>query len=188
MAQAVKRQDVSKVDENRVRRMAEVQGLVLQKSKARREYAPDFGRYRISRPLYRNPHSADGVTHIRHGEPIGFEPVAGAYPQEYGLTLDEAEAWLAGDRTADPIGFSEAFDEVDAGGRPNPALLDLLMRHGLDPAAVQSAVAAQYPTTEKTASPLIETLLHNLARSAAEISFHEKEVSRLILSLKERVV
>lgn len=37
----------SKVDENRLRRMAQRQGLVLQKSARRDPKAKDFGRYRL---------------------------------------------------------------------------------------------------------------------------------------------
>ncbi|HMH94010.1 MAG TPA: hypothetical protein VK586_23390 [Streptosporangiaceae bacterium] len=65
-----------KVRENRLRRMAERQGLRLVKSRRRDPLAVDFGKYRVE--------TADGV-----------EPLAFASPMGWGLTIDEAEDRLA---------------------------------------------------------------------------------------------
>jgi hypothetical protein len=64
-----------KVRENRLRRMAERQGLRLVKSRRRDPLAIDFGRYRVE--------TADGV------EPAVFASLMG-----WGLTIDEAEERL----------------------------------------------------------------------------------------------
>jgi hypothetical protein len=64
-----------KVRENRLRRMAERQGLRLVKSRRRDPLAIDYGRYRIE--------TADGVEAKDPGSPTGWG------------TLDEAEARLS---------------------------------------------------------------------------------------------
>lgn len=66
-----------KVRENRLRRMAERQGLALKKSRRRDERALDFGTYMLVDP-YRNS-----------------VIVAGDRNRGYGLSLDEIEAELA---------------------------------------------------------------------------------------------
>ena len=65
-----------KVRENRLRRMAERQGLRLVKSRRRDPLAVDYGKYRVETP--------DGV-----------EPARFASPKGGGLTLDEAERLLS---------------------------------------------------------------------------------------------
>lgn len=65
-----------KVRENRLRRMAERQGLRLVKSRRRDPLAVDFGKYRIE--------TGDGVEPERFASPMGW-----------GLTLDEVEARLS---------------------------------------------------------------------------------------------
>ena len=71
----------TKVRENRLRRMAERQGLRLVKSRRRDALAIDYGKYRIE--------TADGV------EAPGFDS-----PMGWGLTLDEAEYRLTRPRSA----------------------------------------------------------------------------------------
>ena len=71
----------TKVRENRLRRMAERQGLRLVKSRRRDALAIDYGKYRIE--------TADGV------EATGFDS-----PMGRGLTLDEAEDRLTRPRSA----------------------------------------------------------------------------------------
>lgn len=61
-----------KVRENRLRRMAERQGLRLVKSRRRDPLAVDFGRYRVE--------TGDGVEPARFASPMGW-----------GLTLGEVE-------------------------------------------------------------------------------------------------
>lgn len=65
----------SKIQENRVRRMAERQGLTLSKSRRRDPKALDFGGYMLINA------STNTV-------------VAGSDPSPYSLSLDEAEGWL----------------------------------------------------------------------------------------------
>ena len=64
-----------KVRQNRLRRMAERQGLSLAKSRRRDPNALDFGGYML----------VDATTNA---------VVAGGSPGPYSLTLDEVEAWL----------------------------------------------------------------------------------------------
>lgn len=64
-----------KVRQNRLRRMAERQGLALAKSRRRDPNALDFGGFML----------VDGKTNA---------VVAGGDPVPYSLTLDEVEAWL----------------------------------------------------------------------------------------------
>jgi hypothetical protein len=64
-----------KIQENRVRRMAGRQGLLLSKSRRRDPLALDFGGYML----------VDSRSNA---------VVAGAEPLPYSLTLDDAEAWL----------------------------------------------------------------------------------------------
>ena len=66
-----------KVRENRLRRMAERQGLRLVKSRRRDALAVDYGKFRVE--------TADGVEPARFASPMGW-----------GLSLDEAEARLSG--------------------------------------------------------------------------------------------
>lgn len=75
-----------KVKENRVRRMAERQGLSLSRSRRRDRLATDYGGYML----------ADART---------GSTVAGGHPFAFSLSLDEAEAWLKTppeDRPRDP--------------------------------------------------------------------------------------
>jgi hypothetical protein len=65
-----------KVRENRLRRVAERRGMILQKSRRRDPKAIDFGGYML----------IDAET---NGAILGSSPVA------YSATLDEVEAWLA---------------------------------------------------------------------------------------------
>lgn len=64
-----------KIRENRLRRIAERQGLAVQKSRRRDPRALDYGKYRIIDP------EINGV-------------VAGASPWNYSMDLDEVEEWL----------------------------------------------------------------------------------------------
>lgn len=68
-----------KVRENRLRRMADRQGLRLVKSRRRDPLAVDYGRYRVETSE-------------------GLEPKRFASPMGWGLTLDEVENRLAGGR------------------------------------------------------------------------------------------
>jgi hypothetical protein len=65
-----------KVRENRLRRMAQRQGLRLVKSGRRDPLAVDYGKYRVETP--------DGVEPARFASPMGW-----------GLSLDEAERRLS---------------------------------------------------------------------------------------------
>lgn len=65
-----------KVRENRLRRMAERQGLKFVKSRRRDPLAVDYGKYRVE--------TGDGVEPARFASPVGW-----------GLTLDEAERRLS---------------------------------------------------------------------------------------------
>lgn len=175
----------AKVEENRVRRIADALGLALQKSKTRNEYMPGYGRFRIARPYYSNPHADDGVTYIRNGEPVGYEVVAGGFPVDYGLTLAEAEAWLTGDKSADPIGFGPDFNEYEDDGSLNPALVAQIEGLGLSAAAIKGAIEADYPTR----APNVRTtdlLVLDLARALAAQAYHQKEVARITATLRER--
>lgn len=67
-----------KVRENRLRRMAERQGLILQKSKLRDHRAIGYGTYQLT-------NAATGAI-VASGSPAGF-----------GLSLDEVEKVLTGD-------------------------------------------------------------------------------------------
>jgi hypothetical protein len=70
-----------KVRENRLRRMAERQGLRLEKSRRRDRRALDYGRYQlVDAGMTRRSH------HIVHQD--------WAVGQGFGLTLDEVEAYL----------------------------------------------------------------------------------------------
>ena len=64
-----------KVRENRLRRMAERQGLALEKSRRRDPYALDYGTYQIVDP------DTSGL-------------VASGLDSGFGMTLDEVEKWL----------------------------------------------------------------------------------------------
>lgn len=64
-----------KVRQNRLRRMAERQGLSLTKSRRRDPNALDFGGYML----------VDSATNT---------VVAGSVPVPFSLSLDEVEAWL----------------------------------------------------------------------------------------------
>lgn len=72
--------EVSKVRENRARRMAARQGLALVKSRRRDEHALDYGRYWLL-----SPHNSNAL-------------VAGG---EWGITLEEVEHELTSDREAE---------------------------------------------------------------------------------------
>lgn len=67
-----------KVRENRLRRMAERQGLQLQKSRRRDPRAYDYGSYQL----------VDTATNVM---------AAGNHQTGYGLDLDQVEAWLTED-------------------------------------------------------------------------------------------
>jgi hypothetical protein len=67
---------MDKVRENRLRRMAERQGLVLQKSRRRDPRALDYGVYRL----------------------IDVRRNVNVEPGGEGMSLDEVEAWLTADR------------------------------------------------------------------------------------------
>lgn len=71
--------DADKVRENRLRRVAERQGLALQKSRRRDPRALDYGLYWIVDP------NTSGV-------------VAGAGPTGPCMNLDQVETWLTEDR------------------------------------------------------------------------------------------
>lgn len=73
-----------KVRENRLRRMAQRQGLELQKSRARDPRALGFGGYML--------------VEVRRNA-----VVAGAEGHAYSLTLDEAEHWLTTGTLADEL-------------------------------------------------------------------------------------
>ncbi len=73
--------DLEKVRENRLRRMAARQGLMLRKSRRRDPYALDYGTYQL----------VDMSTNIL----IQWEGIA--YP---GWSLDEVEEWLTRDHDA----------------------------------------------------------------------------------------
>ena len=66
-----------KVREDRLRRMAQRQGMQLQKSRRRDPRATDYGRYMLS--------SADNVV------------VAGHSPNAFSMSLDEVETFLMGE-------------------------------------------------------------------------------------------
>jgi hypothetical protein len=66
-----------KVRENRLRRMAQRQGLMVQKAKLRDPYASGFGTYML----------VDERNFV----------VAMGSPNGFGLTLDEVEEWLTSD-------------------------------------------------------------------------------------------
>jgi len=68
-----------KVRENRLRRMADRQGLQVQKSRRRDPRAVDFDRYRL--------------VSVRTGK-----VVAGGHPWDHSMTLDEVESYLTSDR------------------------------------------------------------------------------------------
>lgn len=72
--------EASRVDENRVRRMAARQGLVVNKSRRRDPNALDYGRYWIVEPR-------------RNVIATSLEG------QEHGITLEEVEAWLRSPRS-----------------------------------------------------------------------------------------
>ena len=72
-----------KVRENRLRRMAERQRLALRKSRRRDPNAYDHGTYAIIDP------STNAVATFLEG-------------QEFGLTLDDVEAWLTSDKATRP--------------------------------------------------------------------------------------
>ena len=72
--------DTTKTRENRLRRMADRQGLVLQKSRRRDPQAIDYGGWQIT----------DGNNWLVFGERAG---------RGYGASLDEIEEWLARPRT-----------------------------------------------------------------------------------------
>ena len=67
-----------KVRENRVRRMAERQGLKVVKSRRKDPRGIGYGKYKV----------LDATT---------MKPVFGSKPDEYSATLDEVEAWLIDD-------------------------------------------------------------------------------------------
>jgi hypothetical protein len=73
--------DPQKIREDRLRRMAQRQGLMLEKSRRRDPNALDFGCYRLIDT------NTKGV-------------VFGATPLPYSATLDEIEAWLTDDGDA----------------------------------------------------------------------------------------
>ncbi|MBN9053121.1 MAG: hypothetical protein J0H80_04940 [Rhizobiales bacterium] len=66
-----------KVRENKLRRMAERQGMILQKSRRRDPRAIDFGGYML----------VDAKTNA---------VVMGADPNAYSATIEQVEAWLSG--------------------------------------------------------------------------------------------
>jgi hypothetical protein len=68
-----------KVRENRLRRAAQRQGLMLQKSRHRDHRAIDYGRYRLV-DLFRNA------------------VVAGGHPYDYSWSLDDIEVYLYSDK------------------------------------------------------------------------------------------
>ena len=68
--------DVDKVRENRLRRMAQRQGLFLKRSRRRDERALDYGVYWLTR--------ADTLRVVAGGD--------------RGLSLDQVEAWLSSPR------------------------------------------------------------------------------------------
>jgi hypothetical protein len=68
-------EQTEKVRENRVRRMAERQGLILRKSRRRDPRALDFGGYRL----------------------IDAEANVLVYPDQYGTDLNGIEEFLTGD-------------------------------------------------------------------------------------------
>jgi hypothetical protein len=68
-----------KVLEQRARRVAERQGLALQRSKRRDPHAPDFGLYRLVDP------NLNAV-------------IAGARPWDFSMNLAEIVDWLLDDR------------------------------------------------------------------------------------------
>lgn len=70
-----------KVRENRLRRMAERQGLRLEKSRRRDPRALDYGGYMLVE-------EASGAV------------VAGESPRPYSLNVDQVEAWLTGEGRA----------------------------------------------------------------------------------------
>lgn len=69
--------DPEKVNENRLRRMAERQGLKLMKSRRRDPRAIDYGGYML----------VNAYNMI----------VAGASPNAYSMSIDDVEAWLTDD-------------------------------------------------------------------------------------------
>ena len=71
----LKRMDVDKVRENRLRRMAERQGYMLKKSRRRDPRAMDFGIYWITDPF------------------LNAIIASGSY-YDHGMDLDEVEEWL----------------------------------------------------------------------------------------------
>ena len=70
--------DTYKIRENRLRRMAERQGLAVCKSKRRDPRAVDYGLYHIL-------------------DTSNNSLIAGAWPNDYSMTLDEVEEWLTSD-------------------------------------------------------------------------------------------
>ena len=70
-------EQVDKVRENRVRRMAQRQGLMLRKSRRRDPYATDYGRYWLA------DINTSGLI----------------FGDQWGATLEEIEEWLHSDRT-----------------------------------------------------------------------------------------
>jgi hypothetical protein len=76
-----------KVRENRLRRMAERQGLALHKSRRRDRFAKDYGLFWVVDPSLTDP----------RGEwPAGEHPAHG-FPSSGG-SLDDVEAYLTSDR------------------------------------------------------------------------------------------
>ena len=67
---------MNKIDENRLRRMADRQGMILRKSRRRDPHAVDYGLYALCDV------QTGGAIH-QHG------PIS-----PYSLTLEEAEEWL----------------------------------------------------------------------------------------------
>lgn len=65
-----------KVRENRIRRIAERRGYLIQKSRRRDPYAHDFGGYMIV-------------------EPVRNMVIAGGTPNAYSLTLEDVEEFFA---------------------------------------------------------------------------------------------
>jgi hypothetical protein len=71
-----------KTRENRLRRMAERQDLMMRKSRRRDPYATDHGTYQLIDP---------------HTNALVYGHTAGGH-EGYGVSLDEIETWLMGNR------------------------------------------------------------------------------------------